>query len=98
MGFALSLVWDLNDSSTQWQPLATGSSLLVAPNLSGGLDSESTAEEHGSEPDLPLPEVIAADNSSMDLLASVASGIIEVSPYLISLFGHLEQFRNNQNR
>ncbi len=94
-------MWDLNDSSTQWQPLATGSSSLVAPNLSGGLDSESTAEEHGSEPDLPLPEdspIIAADNSSMDLLASVASGIIEVSPYLISLFGLLEQFRNNQNR
>ena len=62
MGFAL----DLNDSSTQWQPSATGSSSLVALNFSGGLDLKSTAEEHGSEPDLPLPEeppIIAADNS-----------------------------------
>ena len=51
MGFALGLMWDSNDPSTQWPSSSTSSSLHVASSVCGGLYSESTAEEHGSEPD-----------------------------------------------
>jgi hypothetical protein len=100
MGLALGLNWDHNDPSTQWLPPATRSLVHGKPNFRVGLDSESTAEEHGSEPDSPLKQtsIIPADNSSMDLLASIATGIIEVSPNLSSLSEIMDQFRSKQQQ
>ena len=61
---------------------------------------ESTAEEHGSEPDPSFKQtpIIPAGNSSMDLLASVATGIIEVSPNLRSAAEVMDQFRKKQQQ
>ena len=100
MDFALGLMWDSNDLSTQWQSSSTSSSFHVASSVCGGLYSESTAEEHGSDPDLFVKQtpIISADNSSMDLLASVATGIIEVSPNLMSAAEVIDQFREKQRQ
>jgi hypothetical protein len=99
MGFALGLMWGSNDLSTQWQSSSTAPSFHVASSLRGGLDSGSTAEEYGSEQDLSVKQIpiISADNSSMDLLASVATGIIEVSPNLRSAAEGMDQFLENNN-
>ena len=61
---------------------------------------ESTAEEHGSEPDPSFKQtpIIPAGNSSMDLLASVATGIIEVSPNLGSVADVMEELRKKQHQ
>jgi hypothetical protein len=50
---------------------------------------------HGSEPDPSVQQILIApaDNSSMDLLASVATGIIEVSPNLGSVADVMEELR-----
>ena len=95
MGFALGLMWDSNDLSPQWQPPQVR--FHVVPSLRGGLDSESTA---GSEPDPSLKQtpIIPADNSSMDLLAYVATDIIEVSPNLRPAFEVMDQFLKKQQQ
>ena len=100
MGFALGLMWDSNDFSTQWQSSSTAPSFHVASSLRGGLDSGSAAEEYGSEQDLSVKQIpiISADNSSMDLLASVATGIIEVSPNLRSAAEVMDQFLEKQQK
>ncbi len=50
---------------------------------------------HGSEPDPSVQQIliVPADNSSMDLLASVATDIIEVSPNLGSVADVMEELR-----
>jgi hypothetical protein len=59
-----------------------------------------TAEEHGSEPDPSVQQILIApsDNSSMDLLANVATGIIEVSPNLGSVADVMEELRKKQHQ
>ena len=101
MGFALGLIWDNNDPFTQWQSSSTPSSFhVVASSVCGGPDSESTAEEHGSEPDPSVQQMLIApaDNSSMDLLASVATGIIEVNPNLRSAADIMDEFQKKQHQ
>jgi hypothetical protein len=101
MGFALGLIWDNNDPFTHWQqPSSTSSSFHVASGVYGGPESESTAEEHGSEPDSAVQQmpIFPADNASMDLLASVATGIIEVRPNLGSAADVLDEFKKKQHR
>ena len=100
MGFALGLIWNNNDPFTQWQSSSTSSSFYVASSVCGRPDSESTAEEHGSEPDPSLQQmlIVPADNSSMDLLASVATGIIEVSANLRSAADVMDEFREKQHQ
>ena len=101
MGFALGLIWDNNDPFTHWQqPSSTSSSFHVTSGVYGGPESESTAEEHGSEPDSAVQQmpIFSADNASMDLLASVATGIIEVSPNLGSAADVLDEFKKKQHR
>ena len=97
MGFALGLIWDNNDPFTHWQPSSSSSSSLhVTSSVSGGLYSESTAEEHGSEPEPLIKQtpIIPVDNSSMDLLASVATGIIdEDNPSTADV---MDEFRRKQ--
>jgi hypothetical protein len=99
-GFALGLIWDNNDPFTHWQPSSILSSCHVASSVCGGPDSESTAEEHGSEPDSAVQQMLIfpADKSSMDLLASVATGIIEVSPNLGSAADVMDEFQKKQHR
>ena len=55
---------------------------------------------HGSEPDPSVQQTLIApaDNSSMDLLASVATGIIEVSPNLGSVADVMEELRKKQHQ
>jgi len=101
MGFAFGILWDTNDPFTQWQSFSTSSSCHhVASSVCGRPDSESTAEEHGSEPDPSVKQMlimVPADNSSMDLLASVATGIIEVSPKLRSAAEVMDEFQKKQH-
>jgi len=96
----MGLMWVSNDLSTQWQSSSTAPSFHVASSLRGGLDSGSTAEEYGSEQDLSVKQIpiISADNSSMDLLASVATGIIEFSPNLRSAAEVRDQFLEKQQQ
>ena len=55
---------------------------------------------HGSEPDPSVQQILIApsDNSSMDLLANVATGIIEVSPNLGSVADVMEELRKKQHQ
>jgi hypothetical protein len=80
--------------------MAISSSFHVASSVCGGLYSESTAEKHGSDPDpfVTQTPIIPADNSSMDLLASVATDIIEVSPNLMSAAEVMDQFWEKQRQ
>ena len=91
-------MWVVNDPFTQWQSLSNSSSVHVASSVCGGPDSESTAEEHGFEPDSFVKQmlIVPADNSRMDLLAIVTTGIIEVSPNLRSAAECMDEFRKKQ--
>ena len=86
----------LNGNLLQLRQVSTSRPAYVVDRT----QNPSLAEEHGSEPDPSVKQmlIVPADNSSMDLLASVATGIIEVSPNLRSAADIMDEFQKKQHQ